>query len=128
MSYKIRKQFHFSAAHQLVGLPARDGVEHQCSRLHGHNYIVTLELASDVLNEHGFVRDYGDLRDFKTWLDATLDHRNLNDIVPPPSTAENIARWIAREWQARYPELVAVEVSETPATSARFEIEQSPRQ
>ncbi|HUM68046.1 MAG TPA: 6-carboxytetrahydropterin synthase, partial [Chloroflexota bacterium] len=38
--YTISKQFHFSASHQLNGLP----LEHQCARLHGHNYEVELIL------------------------------------------------------------------------------------
>ena len=54
MMFRITKEFHFSASHQLKGLPA----EHQCARLHGHNYVVEVELSAETLNEHGFVRDY----------------------------------------------------------------------
>lgn len=52
--YRITKEFHFSASHQLIHLPA----EHQCHRMHGHNYIVVVELAGAELNADGFVRDY----------------------------------------------------------------------
>lgn len=38
--FRITKEFHFSASHQLTGLPE----DHQCARLHGHNYIVEVEL------------------------------------------------------------------------------------
>lgn len=38
--FRIRKEFHFSASHQLTHLPP----DHQCARLHGHNYIVVVEL------------------------------------------------------------------------------------
>ncbi|HBU96439.1 6-pyruvoyl trahydropterin synthase family protein, partial [Thalassospira lucentensis] len=38
--FTITKQFAFSASHQLAGLDA----DHPCSRLHGHNYIVEVEL------------------------------------------------------------------------------------
>ena len=34
--FEIRKQFTFSAAHQLDHLPK----DHPCSRIHGHNNIV----------------------------------------------------------------------------------------
>ena len=44
--YRITKEFHFSASHQLSHLPD----DHQCARLHGHNYIVVVELASASLN------------------------------------------------------------------------------
>ena len=60
--YRITKEFHFSASHQLSHLPDN----HQCARLHGHNYIVIVELASKTLNAEGFVRDYGELKALKT--------------------------------------------------------------
>ena len=41
--YRISKEFHFSASHQLIGLPE----DHQCARLHGHNYIVVVELTAE---------------------------------------------------------------------------------
>ena len=56
--YRITKEFHFSASHQLEHLPD----DHQCAQLHGHNYIVIVELASTILNRNGFVRDYGELK------------------------------------------------------------------
>ncbi|MEP6067936.1 MAG: 6-carboxytetrahydropterin synthase, partial [Paracoccaceae bacterium] len=63
--YRITKEFHFSASHQLLNLPE----DHQCARLHGHNYIVIVELASTSLNSNGFVRDYGELKPLKTYID-----------------------------------------------------------
>ena len=68
--FRISKEFHFSASHQLHGLP--EG--HQCARLHGHNYIIRVTLASETLNEVGFVQDYGDLKPIGKWIDETLDH------------------------------------------------------
>ena len=43
--FRIRKEFHFSASHQLTHLPD----DHQCARLHGHNYIVVIELAAEIV-------------------------------------------------------------------------------
>ena len=114
--YTISKQFHFSASHQLVGLPP----EHQCARLHGHNYIVELVLQAEQLNKHGFVVDYLDLKPFKAYIDTTLDHRHLNEIIPGPTTAENLAchlyQWAKQHW----PQVTAVRVSETPSTWAEY--------
>ena len=75
----ITKEFHFSASHVLDRLPAW----HQCARMHGHNYIVVLELSAprDALTEAGFVRDYRELDAFKKWMDETLDHRHLNEVM-----------------------------------------------
>ena len=118
--YKISKQFFFSAAHQLRGLPA----DHPCTRLHGHNYVVTVHLRSRELNSLGFVRDYNELRVVKEYIDSELDHRNLNDIMAPlNSSAENLAKMIYDHCKPLLPELYAIEVSETPKTSAIYEPE-----
>ncbi len=66
MPYTITKEFAFSASHQLEGLPP----EHQCARLHGHNYKVVVVLESDNLNGVGFVRDYGELKQVKEYIDT----------------------------------------------------------
>lgn len=116
MTYTISKQFDFSASHQLFGLP--DG--HPCGRLHGHNYRVIIVLSSPTVDTVGFVRDYGDLKQLKNYIDANLDHRHLNDVIPGNPTAENIARYlyaICREW---WPETSEIRVSETPKTWAQY--------
>jgi 6-pyruvoyltetrahydropterin/6-carboxytetrahydropterin synthase len=118
--YKISKQFSFSAAHSLWGLPD----DHPCSRLHGHNYVVTVHLRAKELTKQGFVRDYTELKVVKEHIDTKLDHRNLNDILAPlNSSAENIAKMLYDEFKPLIPELYAVEVSETPKTSAIYESE-----
>lgn len=116
--YKISKEFSFSAAHQLHGLPDT----HPCSRLHGHNYIVKVHLKSEQLTETGFVRDYNELKVVKRYIDEVLDHRNLNDIMAPlNSSAENLAKLIFDKFKNEIPELYAIEVCETPKTSAIYE-------
>jgi 6-pyruvoyltetrahydropterin/6-carboxytetrahydropterin synthase len=117
--YRISKEFQFSASHRLAHLPE----DHQCARLHGHNYVVVLELSGfqEDLTEAGFVRDYGDLGDFKKWIDAELDHRHLNEVVPDRNpSAENLAHWIYSCWSERFAEISAVRVSETPKTWAEY--------
>lgn len=117
--YKISKQFAFSASHILEGLPQ----EHPCSRLHGHNYVITVHLRADSLNDVGFVKDYRDLDNVKKYIDNTLDHRHLNDIIPFNPTAENIAKHLYDIFKTEIPELYAVEVSETPKTTAIYEVD-----
>ncbi|WP_378733266.1 6-pyruvoyl tetrahydropterin synthase family protein [Nocardia brasiliensis] len=115
----ISKEFHFSVSHQLAYLPN----DHQCARLHGHNYVLAIELDAEPveLTDAGFVRDYGELDDFKKWIDRTLGHRHLNDVLTEVnSSAENIAIWIFEMWSRKIPELTAVRVSETPKTWAEF--------
>lgn len=115
--YKISKQFAFSASHILEGLPA----DHPCSRLHGHNYVIIVHLKAEKLNEVGFVKDYRELDAVKKYIDDKLDHRHLNDIFPFNPTAENIARYLYDAFKEEIPELYAVEVSETPKTTALYE-------
>ena len=115
--YRITKEFHFSASHQLFGLPE----DHQCARLHGHNYIVVVELAAEELNAHGFVRDYLELAPLKRYIDDELDHRHLNDVLGNDCvTAERMARHLYDWCSARWPETAAVKVSETPKTWAEY--------
>lgn len=120
MTYAIEKQFAFSASHRLDGLPE----DHQCARLHGHNYVVAVRLTADTLDDTGFVLDYGQLAPVKAWIDNTLDHRHLNDVIPEVGnpTAEHMAHLLS-EVVARVCDLpphvtVSVGISETPKTWA----------
>lgn len=115
----IAKEFRFSASHLVEGLES----DHPCARLHGHNYVLRLELAAarSELNEVGFVRDFRDLDEVKRWIDGTLDHIHLNDVAGLGNpTSENIACFVYEEWSGRIPELVAVRLSETQSTWAEY--------
>ena len=122
MTFTISKDFEFSAAHHLEGLDP----EHPCSRVHGHNYVVRLELTGPVSGP-GFVYDYRALAPFKHLLDTRLDHRDLNAIMAGENpTAEHMAEWLyelAVELLDNMPDGVrvsAVSVSETPKTWATY--------
>ena len=115
--YRITKEFHFSASHQLMGLSE----DHPCSRLHGHNYIVEVELQAKELNAVGFVRDYHELAPLKAYIDDTLDHRHLNDVLGDETvTAERMAKHLFDWSKSRWMEVSAVRISETPKTWAEY--------
>lgn len=115
--YIISKEYHFSASHQLFQLPE----DHPCHRLHGHNYVVKVELQSAELNAVGFVRDYRELDDLKRYIDDTFDHRHLNDILGDDNvTAENLAKHFYDWSKARWAEVTAVTVCETPKSRATY--------
>jgi len=95
--------------------------DHPCSRLHGHNYIVTIHLKSETLDQYGFVKDYHALKPVRQFLDETLDHHHLNDCMMCQPTSENIARFLFERFKPEIPELCAVEVSETLQTSCIYE-------
>jgi 6-pyruvoyltetrahydropterin/6-carboxytetrahydropterin synthase len=116
MTFTIRKRFTFAASHQLGGLPE----DHQCARLHGHNYVVWLELASDRLVAPGFVRDFGELKRFKAYLDGALDHRHLNDVLDCNPTAELLAWHLYEIADDLWDGVVAVAVEETETSWAEY--------
>ena len=86
----IGKEIKFSAAHHLPQMPAG----HQCARIHGHNYRVFIQLAKAHLGEDAMVFDFGELAPLRDWIDATLDHQNLNEVWEHP-TAEVMAYELA---------------------------------
>jgi len=94
MAYTISKEYTFSASHILDWLPN----SHPCSRLHGHNYRVLVELQGD-LNPQGFVIDYHDIDAImKPWIENNWEHRHLNDSISIP-TSEHLARLM---WDLMY--------------------------
>jgi len=81
----------FSAAHSLKEIGGK------CEKLHGHNFVIEISVASTTLNNEGLVMDF---RTVKNWADQTLgelDHSYLNDVPAfrdKNPSAENIAHYI----------------------------------
>jgi 6-pyruvoyltetrahydropterin/6-carboxytetrahydropterin synthase len=115
--YTIAKRFAFSASHIIGNLP----LEHPCGRMHGHNYEVEVILQLAELDSVGFVRDYRELSALKEFIDTTLDHNHLNEVLGHNrTTAEVICKWLYDWCKARWPEVIAVRVQETPKTWAEY--------
>lgn len=87
--YRVRKRLEISAAHSL-----ELDYESKCANLHGHNWIINIELESEDLDENGMVMD---LTEIKRKIEEALDHQCLNDVLPDNPTAENIACWVCGE-------------------------------
>lgn len=111
-SARICKQYSFSASHRLTGVPE----SHPCAKLHGHNYLVEIEVRGDVSPMTGFIIDFHDLDDDVKPVIAQLDHTHLNDILENP-TAERIAQWILDNLPRKY--VFSVKVWETPKAWAQ---------
>ena len=87
----------FSAAHQLKGY---DG---DCRNMHGHNYMVTVTVVADKLNEIGIALDFKLLKAAVDKVIGPYDHHNLSEMdefkaVNP--TSEILARTIYRKLAA----------------------------
>lgn len=87
--YYVKKEIEISASHSL-----NLSYQSKCENLHGHNWIITIYLKSKTLNENGMIMDFTHI---KNKIKDKLDHKNLNDILPFNTTAENIAKWVADE-------------------------------
>ncbi|MBD8068676.1 6-carboxytetrahydropterin synthase QueD [Bacillus sp. PS06] len=85
----VSKEFTFDAAHHLH---AYDG---KCMNLHGHTYKVIFGI-SGYVDERGLFIDFGDIKEiWKNEIEVYLDHRYLNETLPPMNTtAENMVVWI----------------------------------
>ena len=85
----VSKEFTFDAAHHL------HDYEGKCKNLHGHTYRAVLGL-SGYTDERGLMIDFGDIKEiWKQKIEIYLDHRYLNETLPPMNTtAENIVVWI----------------------------------
>lgn len=68
--FKIRRKFRFEAAHRLV---ASRNLKSQ--NVHGHSFVVDVQLAARELNGDGMVIDLEVLRETVENLISSLDHR-----------------------------------------------------
>jgi 6-pyruvoyltetrahydropterin/6-carboxytetrahydropterin synthase len=89
-TYTLKILADFASAHTLREYPGA------CSRMHGHNWKIEVEVTATALNEHGMGMDFKTIKTATRELAATLDHRYLNEIPPFDTvnpTAENIAQY-----------------------------------
>lgn len=108
--YTVTKRVEVSGAHKLdLSYPSK------CSRLHGHNWVITVTAKSETLNDDGMVVDFTKIKQ----IVGQLDHACINDVLPEGMnpTAENIARWVCE----RVPHCVRVEVQESEGNVAIYE-------
>ncbi len=89
-TYTLKILADFASAHTLRDYPG------DCSRMHGHNWKLEVEVTATALNDHGMGMDFKTIKTATRQLAKTLDHRYLNDIPPFDTinpTAENIAQY-----------------------------------
>ena len=121
MSYNVTIETEFSAAHIIRGYNG------PCSKLHGHNWKVTVEAKTDVLDEIGMSIDFYELQKKTEEIIAKFDHSDINTVPPFDKelnpTSENIALYIYQELKKVLPSKVKlsfVAISETGKYMAKY--------
>ncbi|AKH89684.1 6-carboxytetrahydropterin synthase QueD [Edwardsiella tarda] len=110
MTTTLFKEFQFEAAHRLPHVPQG----HKCGRLHGHSFLVRIEISGEVDPHTGWVMDFADLKARFQPIYDQLDHHYLNEITGLENpTSEVLAHWIWQQLKPRLPLLSAVMVKET---------------
>jgi len=96
--YTVTKRIEIAGAHKL-SLP----YESPCCNLHGHNWIIEVEVSCKTLATSGMVIDFTCLKEaMERVIKEPLDHQYLNEVPELNGlnpTAENLAKWIAKEMQ-----------------------------
>lgn len=120
----VTKEFTFDSAHELTNY------EGKCANLHGHTYKLHVTVrrqsfSQDLVDESGMVIDFSKLKEIvQEFVINKLDHRNLNEVLPFQTTAENLSHWIYNTVQSnltRYDSsliLESVKLWETPTSYA----------
>jgi putative 6-pyruvoyltetrahydropterin synthase len=107
--FTVTKRMEISGAHFL-----RLNYESKCTSMHGHNWIVTVTVQNDTLDENGMVVDFTKTKDIVN----LFDHQCANDIMEGLNpTAENMAKWLCD----RIPHCIRVAVQETEGNTAVYE-------
>ena len=118
--FTISIEMSFQASHQLA---LSDGSKEPA---HRHNWSVTAEVASQVLDEMGLVMDFRKLKADLGDIIAPFDNSRLGDIdyfQKNAESAESVAKYIYDNLAVRLPEgvkIVSIKVGEAKGCSAKY--------
>ncbi len=97
---KLQVSDFFHASHQLPD--SEHLVTKVCTRLHGHTYLVKVEIESTDVLRGGMVVDFKAVKD----IIQLFDHRHVNDVFKEnglngEATAENVALFIKNKIETK---------------------------
>jgi len=114
-NYRIWKEFTLDSAVQIKGAPAGTAE----SRIHGHTFTLRLHLSAPLDTVLGWTIDFGDVKSVFDPIFKALDHQPLHEIAAlVDSDTTSIAQWIFKTTKEQLPQLVRVDLYETPGCGA----------
>jgi 6-pyruvoyltetrahydropterin/6-carboxytetrahydropterin synthase len=123
--YTLKIVTDFASAHTLRDYPG------DCSRMHGHNWKVEVEVKARELDAVGMGVDFKEIKQATRDITGRLDHRYLNELEPFKRlnpTAENIAAYVYKELgkqlNSQAVQVSAVTLWETERACVRYTEEQ----
>lgn len=104
---------HFDSAHRLVGYNG------PCSNLHGHRWIVEIEIKGRPDPQTGMIIDFRKIKDLMAVI--LPDHKYLNEVfgIDLP-TAENIAEILWADIIRVFPDLYSLTIWESDNAGAKI--------
>ena len=115
--YEVEVWLDFSSAHHLKGYRGK------CEDVHGHNWKVTVAIASEDLDDIGIVVDFKVLKKKLNDVLKRLDHKDLNELPAfkkKNPTSENLAKYIYDELRKKRLKASRVSVWESHNSKATY--------
>jgi 6-pyruvoyltetrahydropterin/6-carboxytetrahydropterin synthase len=107
---RLTHEFTLESAHSLPRLAE----SHKCRRVHGHSFVIEVQVEGEIDPAMGWLIDYADLQKSFEPVHGALDHRLLNEVEGLENpTSENLAVWIWKRLKPSLPMLTEIVVHET---------------
>lgn len=112
MKYRVGVRGFFSAAHRIKDHPG------ECKNLHGHTYVVDVEVEGNTLDSTNKLVDIGILKSILRKILEAYDHKYLNEVFSTDNTTcEVLALDILKRFKEQLPPggfKLKVRVAESP--------------
>ena len=106
--FKIWKDFSIDSAIKI------DKPFSKINRLHGHTFLLRLNLSSPLDKVMGWTKDFGDVKQLFSPIFKTLDHHPLHQNLEIQNfNLLNMAKWILKTTEKTLPEVSGLELYET---------------
>ncbi len=114
---QIFRKFSFDSAHFLPNVP--EG--HKCRNIHGHTYKMIVFIEDDLDPKLNWVMDFAAINQAIDPIIKSIDHKLMNDIPGLENpTCEQIAIWLWNQIKEKIPQLVKIELNETPTSGVIY--------